>query len=190
MKWLFPKLGFHQKSAKKNLWKLRTKKGYFDLYSIFLSKMSLRERLVFELIFREMALLVLRFDFFRPPKCFRTVFVPTSFAIVLSFSSTINSPISGAAVSNKSAPIFFAAGNIYFSIKGIAVLPRCLACARKIVKLAELCEVILNEVRIKKDYPKSCETREQLVQLLRTQKDFFTCSIFSSVFMTWKEFFK
>ena len=59
------------------------------------------------------------------------------------------SPISGEAISNKNAPIFFAAGNIYIFLKGTAVLqrvcaralkplPRCLACPRKIGKSAEI----------------------------------------------------
>ena len=122
------------------------------IYTHFiLSKMSLRERLIFELLFRERVLLVLRLHFFfPPPSCFRTVFVPTSFANVLSFFRPLTtSPISGAAISNKSAPILFAAGTIYFLMKGIAVLlrvcarapkllPRCLACQRQIGKLAEL----------------------------------------------------
>ena len=121
------------------------------IYTHFiLSKMSLRERLIFELLFREMVPFVLRLDFmFKPPNCFRTVFVSTSFANVLSFFRPLTtSPISGAAISNKPAPILFAAGNIYFFLKGIAVLPRvwarapkplprCLACPLKIGKLAE-----------------------------------------------------
>ena len=78
------------------------------IYTHFImSKMSLRERLIFELLFREMVLLVLRlhFFFFPPPSCFRTVFVPTSFANVLSFFRPLTtSPISGAAISNKSDP--------------------------------------------------------------------------------------
>ena len=114
--------------------------------------MSSRERLFFDLLFREMDLVlaVLRLDFFfPPPNCFRTVFVPTSFANVLGFLRPLTtSPISGAAISDKSAPILFAAGTIYFLIKGIAVLPRvcarapkplphCLACPQKIGKSAE-----------------------------------------------------
>ena len=87
-----------------------------------LSKMSLRERLFFDLLFREMYLVlaVLRLDFFfPPPNCFPTAFVPTSFANVLSFLRPLTtSPISGAAISNKSATILFAAGTIYFLIKG------------------------------------------------------------------------
>ena len=117
-----------------------------------LSKMSLRERLFFDLLFREMdlVLIVLRLDFFfPPPNYFRTVFVPTSFANVFSFLSPLTiSSISGAAISNKSAPILFAAGTIFFLIKGIAVLPRvcarapkplprCLVCPQKIGKSAE-----------------------------------------------------
>ena len=114
--------------------------------------MSLRERLFFDLLFREMDLVlaVLHLDFFfPPPNCFLTVFVPTSFANVLSFLRPLTtSPISGAAISNKSAPILFAARTTYFLIKGIAVLPRvcarapkplprCLACPQKIGKSAE-----------------------------------------------------
>ena len=121
------------------------------IYTHFiLSKMSSRERLIFELLFRQVALFDLRMDLFFPPlNCFRTVFVPTSFASVLSFYRPLTTfPISGAAISNKSAPILFAAGTIHFLIRGIAVLqsvcarapkplPRCLACPRKIGKLAE-----------------------------------------------------
>ena len=115
------------------------------------SKMSLQTRLFFYLIFREMDLVlpVLRLDFFfPPPNCFRTVFVPTSFANVLSFLRPLTTfSISGAAISNKHTPILFAAGTIKHLIKGIAVLPRvwarapthllrCLACPRKIGKSA------------------------------------------------------
>ena len=123
------------------------------IYTHFiLSKLSLRERLFFDLHFREMDLVlpVLRLDFlFSPPICFRTVFVPTSFANVLSFLCPLTtSPISGAAISNKSAQLFFAAETKHILIKGVAVLtrvsarapkplPRCLACPRKIGKSAE-----------------------------------------------------
>ena len=64
--------------------------------------MSLRERLDFDILFREMARFVLCLDFFFPPSnCFRTVFVPTSFANVLSFFRPLTtSPNSGAATSN------------------------------------------------------------------------------------------
>ena len=92
----------------------------------------------------DLVLAVLRLDFFfPPPNCFRTVFVPTSFANVLSFLRPLTtSPISGAAISNKSAPVLFAVETIFFLIKGIAVLPRvsarapkplprCLACPQK-----------------------------------------------------------
>ena len=79
------------------------------IYTHFiLSKMSLRERLIFELLFREMVFLVLLLDFFfPPPNCFQTVFVPTSFAHVLSFfRPPTTSPISGAGILNKSALFF------------------------------------------------------------------------------------
>ena len=81
------------------------------------------------------------------PNGFQTVFVSTYFANVLSFLRPLaTSPISGAAISNKSAPILFAAGTSYFLIMGIAVLPRvcatapkplprCLACPQKIGKI-------------------------------------------------------
>ena len=114
--------------------------------------MSLQKRLFFDLLFREMDLFlaILRLDFFfPPPNCFRIVFIPTSFANVLSFLRPLTtSPISGAAISNKPAPILFAAGTIYFLIKGIEVLPRvcarapkplprCPPCPQKIGKSAE-----------------------------------------------------
>ena len=91
-----------------------------------------------------MALFALWLDLFFPtPNCFRTVIVPTSFASVLSFCRLF--PISGAAISNKFAPILFAAGTIHFLTKGTAVLPRvcarvpkplqrCLACLQKFGK--------------------------------------------------------
>ena len=96
------------------------------IYTHFiLLKMSLRERLIFELLFRETVLLVLHVDFFPPANFFRTVLVPTSFASVLSFFRPLTtSPISGAAISNKSAQILFASGTIKFLLKGIAVLSR------------------------------------------------------------------
>ena len=95
-------------------------------YTLFLlSKMSLRDRLFFDLLFREMVLPVLSLDFiFPPPIFFQTVFVPNFFANVLSFlRPPTTSPISGSAISNKSAPILFAAGTFFFLIEGIAVLP-------------------------------------------------------------------
>ena len=126
------------KNLQRRICKSSVPKMTTSIYTHFiLSKMSLRERMIFELLFRERALLVLRLDFFPPPNCFQTVFVPTSFANVMSFFRPLTtSPISGAAISNKSAPILFAAGTICFLIKGNAVLPRvcanllprCLAC--------------------------------------------------------------
>ena len=130
------------------------------VYTLFiLSKMSLRERLFFDLLFREWALFVLRlYFFFPPPNCFRTVFVPRSFANVLKFICPLTtSPISGAAISNNSATILFTAGTMYFLIKRIAVLPRvcaraqkffprCLACPRKIGKSADFGATISYEV--------------------------------------------
>ena len=117
-------------------------------YFIF-SKMSLRERLFFNLFFRDidLFLLVLRMGFFHLT-FFRTVFVPTPFANVfillrpLTTSSTYR-----AAHSNKTASNHLQLGQ-FFSIKGIAALPRtcarapkhiprCVACPQKMRKSAE-----------------------------------------------------
>ena len=94
------------------------------VYTYFiLSKMSLREPLFFDLLCREidLVLTVLCLFFFSPTPIF---FVPTTFANVLSFLRPLTTcPTSGAAISSKSAPILFAAGTIYFLIKWIADLP-------------------------------------------------------------------
>ena len=58
------------------------------------------------------------------PNCFLRVCFPTLFAAALKdFLPLITSPISGAANSNMSAPMRFAAGTTYLHKKGIAVLP-------------------------------------------------------------------
>ena len=63
------------------------------------------------------------------PNCFFRVFLPTLFANVLKdLLPLITSPISGAANSNMSAPMRFAAGTTYSRKNGIAVLP--ITCAR------------------------------------------------------------
>ena len=92
------------------------------VYTDFLlSKMSLRDLLFFDLLIREMDLVLpfLRLDFCFPThNCFRTVFVTTPFADVLKILRPLTtSPFSGAAISNKFAPILFAAGTIYFSMQ-------------------------------------------------------------------------
>ena len=58
------------------------------------------------------------------PNCFLRVCFPTLFAAVLiEFLQLITSPISGAANSNMSAPMRFAAGTTYLRKKGYVVLP-------------------------------------------------------------------
>ena len=58
------------------------------------------------------------------PNCFLRVCFPTLFAADLKdFLPLITSQISGAAKSNMSAPMRFAAGTTYLRKKGIAVLP-------------------------------------------------------------------
>ena len=58
------------------------------------------------------------------PNCFVKVFFPTLFAAVLKdFQPLKSSPISGAANSNKSPSMRFAAEATYLRKKGIAVLP-------------------------------------------------------------------
>ena len=116
---------------------------------LILSKMSLRERLVFKLLLRELVLLILRVDFFfPPPNCFWTVFVQFCKCFEYFCLLTV-SLISEAASSNKSAPILFATWTFYFLIKRILVhtrvcararklLPGYLACPRKIGNWVEL----------------------------------------------------
>ena len=88
-------------------------------------KMSLPDRLDRLLDFVGMSLLCL----LPPTICFFRVFFPTHFAAVLKdFLPLITSPISGAANSNMSAPMRFAAGTTYLRKKGIAVL--LITCAR------------------------------------------------------------
>ena len=58
------------------------------------------------------------------PNCFIRVCLPTLFAAVLKFFLPLTtSAISGTANSNKSAPTRFAAGALYLTKNGIAVLP-------------------------------------------------------------------
>ena len=86
-------------------------------------KMSLRDRLDGLVDFVGMTLLAVLFLLPRP-NCFFRVCCPTLFAAVLKdFLPLITSPISGAANSNMSAPVRFAAGTIYLRKNGIAVLP-------------------------------------------------------------------
>ena len=90
-------------------------------------KMSLRDGLDCLVDFVGMVLLcLLRLP---SPNCFMRVFFPTLFASVLkNFLSLKTSPISGAANSDMSAPMRFAAGTTYLRKKGIAVL--LITCAR------------------------------------------------------------
>ena len=68
------------------------------------------------------------------PNCFITVCFPTLFAAVLKDSlPVIASPISGAANSNMSAPMCFAAKTKFLRKEGVAVLP--LTCARALSPL-------------------------------------------------------
>ena len=87
--------------------------------------MSLRDQLDCLVDFVGMILLCL----LPLPNCFFRVCFPTLFAAVLNdFLPLIIFSISGAANSNMSAPMRFAAGTTYLRKKGIAVLPR--TCAR------------------------------------------------------------
>ena len=91
-----------------------------------LVKMSLRDRLDCLVDFVGMIFLCLLAVLLRlpSPNCFLRVCLPTFFAAVLIFFLPLKtSAISGTANSNKSAPTRFAAGTIYLSKNGIAVLP-------------------------------------------------------------------
>ena len=89
------------------------------------ANMSLRHRLDCLVYFVGMILLCL----LPLPNCFIRVCFLTLFAAVLKdFLPLITSPISGAANSNMSAPMRFAAGTTYLRKKGIAVLA--ITCAR------------------------------------------------------------
>ena len=88
-------------------------------------KITLRDRLDCLVEFVGMILLCL----LPLPNCFLSVCLPTLFAADLKdFLPLITSPVSGAANSNMSAPMCFAAGTINLRKKGIAVLP--ITCAR------------------------------------------------------------
>ena len=90
-------------------------------------KMSLRDRL--DCLVDFVGLILLCLLRLLSPNCFFRVFFPTLFAAVLKvFLRLKTSPISGAANSNMSAPISYAAGTTYLRKKGIAVLP--ITCAR------------------------------------------------------------
>ena len=97
-------------------------------------KMSLRDRLDWSVDSVGMILLCLltavRLRLPSPsPNCFLRVFFPTLFAADLKdFLPLKTSPISGAANSNLSAPMRFAAATTYLRKNGIAVLP--ITCAR------------------------------------------------------------
>ena len=70
-----------------------------------------------------------RFLVFRAHSCLRKVFFPTSAATDLSFFFPVKTfPVSGAALSIKSAPTLYAAGTTYRLKNGIAVLP--IVCAK------------------------------------------------------------
>ena len=87
--------------------------------------MSIRDRLDCVVVFVGMIVLC----FFPSPNCFFRVFFPTLFAVDLKdFLPLKTCPICGAANSNMSAPMRFAAGTTYLRKKGIAVLP--ITCAR------------------------------------------------------------
>ena len=85
-------------------------------------KMSLRDRLICFADFVGMTLLAVLF-LLPLPNCFLKVCFPTLFAAVLKFLPLTTSAISGTANSYKSAPTPLAAGTIYLSKNGIAVLP-------------------------------------------------------------------
>ena len=93
-------------------------------------KLSLRDRLDCLVDFVGMILLcLLRLP---SPNCVFRVFFPTLFAADLkNFLALKISPISGAANSNMSAPMRFAAGTTYLRKNGIAVLPISFARAPK-----------------------------------------------------------
>ena len=90
-------------------------------------KLSLRDQLDCLVDFAGMTFFrLLRFP---SPNCFFRVFVPKVFTAVLKdFLPLKASPISGAANSNMSAPMRFAAGTTCLRKKGIAVLR--IICAR------------------------------------------------------------
>ena len=105
-----------------------------------------------------------RFLVFPAPSCLRKVFFPTSAATDLSFFFPVKTfPISGAAISIKSAPTLFAAGTTYHLKNGIAVipivcakapnpLPLCLAYPRKYGK--SLSATIFYSLNSKNDFQK------------------------------------
>ena len=90
-------------------------------------KMSLRDRLDCLVVLVGMILLCLLPPLglrLPSPNCFLRVCFPTLFeADLKDFLPLITSPISGAANSNMSAPIHFAAGTTFLRKKGIAVHP-------------------------------------------------------------------
>ena len=87
------------------------------------AKMSLRDRLICLVDFVGKTLLAVLF-LLSSTNCFFRVCFPTLFAADLKyFLPLITSPVSGAANSNMSTPLHFAAGTIYLRQNGIAVLP-------------------------------------------------------------------
>ena len=80
------------KNLQRRICKSSVPKMTTSIYTHFiLSKMSLRERLIFELLFRERALLVLRLDFFSTSQLFSNCFCSNIFCKCFEFfSSTDN----------------------------------------------------------------------------------------------------
>ena len=107
--------------------------GFSERDIVFVNSNSITKFEIWFDIFHERFRFLFLF-FFPPPNCFRTVFVPTSFANVLKFLRPLTtSQISGAASSNKSAPILFASWTICFLKKGMAVLQRVYARAPQLL---------------------------------------------------------
>ena len=77
-----------------------------------LSKVNLRECLVFELTLREIALLVLRLDFFSISQLLSNCYCPANFLSF--FRQLTTSSIPGAEILTKSAPFFFQQLELYF----------------------------------------------------------------------------
>ena len=109
------KAGILSKISKDKFVKAPYRKG-FDLHLFYFVKNVFARATNFLTTFSRIGSSCSTLGFLFPhPNCFRTVFVPTSFTNVLSFLRPLTiSPISGAAFSNKSAPILFAAGIYVF----------------------------------------------------------------------------
>ena len=157
--------------------------------------MSLREGLILNYFFEKWLFLFYAWiSFFHSSNCFRTVFVPISFANVLSFFCPLTtSPNSGAATSNKTAPILFAAWDYIYFYKGKLQFSQDFV-QEHVTKNRKISWTLSNSFRMKyksKIIIRNLAKQEKnLCNSYGHKMNFFPPVVsLSSIFMLWKEFF-